>query len=329
MYRDRKAIWLETIVITLIYAAIVWQVELRLAHRIAHTALRLAAAFALVQCAAILLMLAALTARRGVAERRARRSAAIRQEVHDAVAQHASGVDRLRLLRGLQRRSRRDVAAGIASFLAATRGSMHERVSALSRDLGVSAGELTSEGIVERSAEATLYDRALLADETMARADVIAAHDIPRALAMGGEQRSIAALDLLLAWQRGLAVQGLEHALGHPSEQVRARAYAAIPYVQPSHAARIADGLRDASPAVRRAAAEAAGKLRASEARGALMAALHDPDADVAVAAAFALAALPDGVNSLQECIAASEGRAAYFAFEALEKAAIGRLENA
>ena len=329
MYRHRNAIWLETIAITAVYAILVWQVYRRLTDTVTHPALRLAAAFALVQCAAIFLMLIVLTTRRGLAERSARRSRALQQEVHDAVAQHASGVDRLRALRTLQKQSSRDVAAAISAFLGTTRGSMHDRVAALSRDLGISAAEAAGEKVVDRAAEATLHERAILADELLPRAHVIAAHEIPRALSMGDEQHSIAALDLLLAWQRALAVQGLEHALAHPSDEVRSRAFAAIPYVQPSHAAHLQEGLRDVSPAVRRAAAQSAGKIRAAEARDALMIALQDADAGVAVAAAFALAALPDGIGSLQSCINAGDGRATYFAFEALEKAALGRLESA
>lgn len=49
----------------------------------------------------------------------------------------------------------------------------------------------------------------------------------------------------------------------------------------------------------------------------------------MAVAAAFALAVLPDGVARLQRYVASPNRAAAAVAFEALEKATIGRVELA
>ncbi|HYR28580.1 MAG TPA: hypothetical protein VEU30_08945, partial [Thermoanaerobaculia bacterium] len=60
-------------------------------------------------------------------------------------------------------------------------------------------------------------------------------------------------------------------------------------------------------------------------AAAALEGALGDSDYDVALAAAFALATTPEGIEALQRHVA--EGNR--IAFEAIEKATMGRLELA
>lgn len=287
-----------------------------------HRALSVAVAFAIVQTIAILTMLFVLLTRRGLAQRRVQRSREIASAAHAAVAEHAAGVDRLRVLRDLQARSRRDVAGAVGNFLAGTRGSMQERVAVLARDLGISESEVREEATIERAANGSLFDRALIADEMQGRAEQLVQLEVPEALIARDERRAVAALDLLLAWRRVLPVRGVDYALIHESEEVRSRAFRAIPYVQPSHAARIADGLRDPSPRVRASAAYAAGRVRDVASIAALERALRDESNDVALAAAFALAAMPEGREALQR----SESRVA---FEALEKATMGRLEIA
>ena len=323
MYGSRTLIWAQTLAVMTGYAA-----AIALVHRFVlrsslnSRALALAIAFSIVQAAAIVLMLIVLLTRRGLAGRRTRRSRELATAARAAVAEHAAGMDRLRVLRDLQRRSRRDVAGAVASFVGATRGTMQERVAALARDLGLSARELAEEGTIERAANASLLERALIADEMQPRAEQLAQLEIPEALIARDERRAVAALDLLLSWRRVLAVRGVDYALLHESDEVRSRAFGAIPYVQPSHADRIPVGLRDPSPRVRSSAAQAAGRLRLAAAIPALAEALRDEDAEVARSAAFALGTMPEGMAVLQ----ASESRAA---FEALEKATLGRLEVA
>ncbi len=317
MYGSRSSIWIRTLFVAVVYVALIYFVERDLSHRFESRALATAIAFVLVQSVAIVSMLAVLLTRRGLAERRARRSELVAAQAHDAVSQHAAGADRLRVLRALPKR---DVVEAVSSFLAATRGSMHERVAALARDLGIARSDTP---VLEEAAAVTLFERALLAARLQPRAAELAAGEIPRALAIGEERQSIAALDLLRTWRRALDVKGLEHALAHPSFEVRARAFSVLPYVRPLHADRIAEGLRDASPQVRIAAAQAAAKLRLETAVPALEAALRDEQRDVAIAAAFALAATSEGLERLQNVVGDAT------AFEALEKATIGRLELA
>lgn len=92
------------------------------------------------------------------------------------------------------------------------------------------------------------------------------------------------------------AVPGLLQALQSPDETIRLPATLALGHLGPSILAKdavraLAARLKDNSNAVRRAAARALGKTRASavEAIPALLEALHDPDPDTRVAAAMSL----------------------------------------
>jgi hypothetical protein len=142
VYGSRAPILIRTLFVLVVYAAaIYWLDRLLLSGSIGHRPLALALAFVIVQSAAILVMLGVLLTRRGLAQRRARRSLRLASEAHAAVAEHAAGQDRLRVLALLQSESRHDVAVAVASFLGATRGTMHERVFSLARDLGISEKE--------------------------------------------------------------------------------------------------------------------------------------------------------------------------------------------
>ena len=317
MYGSPARIWAQTLAVVAIYVASIFAIDrFLLRDWMSARALTLAVAFATVQITAIAIMLIVLLTKRGLAQRRTRRSREIAAAAHAAVAEHAAGMDRLRVLRELRQRSRRDVSAAVASFVAATRGSMHERVRTLARDLGMSEREVIEEGTIERAAAGSLFERALIADEMQPRAEEIVKLEIPEALISRDEKKAVAALDLLLSWRRVFRVRGVDYALLHESEDVRSRAYRAIPYVEPSHAAQLANGLRDRSPRVREAAADTAGRLRLFLPE--LEEALRDPH--VALPAAFALARTEEGRAVLQR----SESRVA---FEALEKAMMGRLD--
>ena len=108
---------------------------------------------------------------------------------------------------------------------------------------------------------------------------------------------------------------------------MRVRALQALPYVLTAPHTAVADGFRDSNASVRAAAAAAAGKLHLSELTDGLVRALSDPAREVASAAAFALATLPGGITRLQQVVSAGQRLAARVAFEALEKATLGRME--
>lgn len=324
----RAPVWGATLAVVVFYAAAIVLVDrFVLAARLDPGALRLALAFGLVQIAAVVLILKGLMVRRRVMSRRARRAAALRAEAGALVAEHAAGTDRLRRLRQVQRRSARDVRASIRAFLASTRGTMQARVAALASDLGIDPHEPSGIPQIEELAALSLRDRAIAAGQLAPHAERIVRTEFPRR--MTSDARTvIALLDLLRAWRRALPVEGLETALAHGDPEVRWRACEAVVYAQPSRSERLRGALRDPDARVRAAAADAARRLRDEGLREALEGALSDPDRDVAVAAALALATLPHGIETLQAVVTSGSRIDASVSFEALEKAALGRLES-
>lgn len=325
----RAPVWAATFAVLVVYAgAIILTDEYLLAGRVDPAALRLALAFGLVQIAAVVVIFIGLVVRRRVMSRRARRSAELRTRAGALVAEHAAGTDALRRLRQLQRRSRRDVRAAVRSFLVSTRGTMQTRVTALAADLDIDLAGGSELPSLAELARLSLRDRAILADRLAPRAGQILTELGPRPLSAADPRKIIAVLDLVRAWRRMLPVPDLESALVHPDAEVRWRAYEAVVYTQPLRSERLRDGLRDGDARVRAAAASAARRIRDPRLRDDLEAAMREGDRDVAVAAALALAALPDGVDTLQAIVASGSRNEASVAFEALEKAAIGRLES-
>lgn len=322
-------VWLQTLLTAAICGGAIVVADRTLVPFVSHRGLRIALAFGVMQTAAIVLVFLGLLVRRRLSDMRTRRSEEIAGRIQSAIAEHAAGADRLRVLRALQRNAERDVSRGVRAFLAGTRGTMHDRVAALSRDLDVAAAGFSASKSVAPVGSSSLLDRALLADELRPEAEAVAREHISRTLASGDARESIAALDLLLAWRLALPVDGLERALLHKDPEVRRRAFRVVPFALPSRAALLAGGLSDSDASVREAAASTARIIRSPELTSALEQAVADENRDVALAAAFALASLPDGTAKLQGIVDSGSRIDASVAFEALEKAALGRLESA
>ena len=324
----RAPVWMATVAVVIAYAAAIFLADrFILARWLNPGALRVALAFGLVQIVAVVSILAGLIIRRRVMSRRAHRAAALRVEAGALVAEHAAGSDRLRRLRQLQQRAPRDVRASVRAFLGSTRGTMHARVAALAGDLGIDPRHAFDAPPLEELASLSLRERAILADRLAPEAERIMRSEFARAMA-GDPRMAIAVLDLLRAWRRVLPVEGLETALSHPDPEVRWRACEGAVYAQPSRSDRLIDALRDPDARVRAAAARATQRIRDERFREALQASAGDSDRDVAVAAAMALASLPGGIEALQAVITSGTRVDASVAFEALEKAALGRLES-
>lgn len=138
--------------------------------------------------------------------------------------------------------------------------------------------------------------------------------------------RIAAALEMIRAWQLSLPLP-LGPLLEHPQAQVRARAFALLPYaagLEPMEES-VIRGLGDPDPAVRVAAAEVAGKLKVDAAVPLLAAMVREVGPEVARAAAFALAGLgPRGARELEAEIVRGAAGASQ-ALEALEKLRVGR----
>jgi hypothetical protein len=327
----RAAIWSETLLMVALYAFAIWATdEFLVSPRVDARDVALALAFVIVQSTAILATLAALFIRKTLEMRAAARSARLRDELQQAHALEAAGQDQLRNLRSLQSRSRRDLEAGIADFLAAIRGPASARIVAVAQKLGIETPDPADrlERLFATAAAGNLLVRAAITEELEPDAAQLATVQIARALTSSDASRVLVALDMVRAWKRVLPVRNVEALLHHESGAVRAAALRALPWVESIDAQRtVRIGLRDREPAVRIAAAEAAARMQLADAMPQLADNLAGDDRDVALASAFALATLPGGANVLERTLTSSNRASASLAFEALEKASMQRLE--
>jgi hypothetical protein len=326
----RLFIWLSTLVVIIGWAAAIGAVHrLFLRARIHDTGLSLALSLAIVQCVCIVVMLTALMAMKAIRARRAARSAELRIRIAESLASDVAGQDRLRALRGYLAASKRDVEREISAMAGTLRGPSRERVLKLGRELGVTGPESAErlDEMFARASYGSLLERAVAAEELEPDAQRLAEVHIPRALRSDDASQVLAALEMLHAWKRSLPVPEVESVLHHESAHVRAAALRALPYSGAGACeTSVRQALRDSDPQVRQAAAETARKLRLDAVTDGLVENLSDPDRSAALAAAFALAVMPEGTDRLQRVVASDERSAAAVAFEALEKAAIGRL---
>lgn len=329
----RTVIWVETLVMVAAYAVAIWATNrFFVSPRVAARGVALALAFAIVQTAAILATLSALFIRKVVTTRSAARSARLQDELQQALALEAAGQDQLRHLRSLQRRSPRDVEHGIADFLAAVRGQASARITTVAKKLGIETRDAPDrlERLFAAAAGGNLLIRASITEELEPDAAQLAGAQIARALTSSDASRVLAALDMLRAWKRVLPVRNVEVLLHHESAAVRTAALRALPWVESIDAQRtVRIGLRDLDPLVRIAAAESAARMQFADAVPQLAENLAGEDRDVSLACAFALAALPGGIDVLEKTLISANRAAASLAFEALEKASLQRLELA
>jgi hypothetical protein len=326
----RARVWAGTAAVAMIYVGAIDLADIVLfSPRFETRSLSLALAFAFVQTVAIVAFVGGLFVRKWLNSKRQRQSVEIEREIQEALALHSLGQDELPRLRALMARSRRDVEQGIAAALATLLSESRTRVLAAAGALGIPQPDDRQrlDALFEAAAAGNLRRRAVLVEELEPHALALATDQIPRALTSNDPRQVTAALDMIRAWKRMLSVANLEQALRHPEAAVRVRAFQALPYVSNAAHAAVGEGLGDANASVRAAAAVAAGKLRLSELTDALVRALSDPAREVASAAAFALPAMPDGVSRLQWVVSSGPRLARSVAFEALEKATLGRME--
>lgn len=350
----RAAIWRKTVLAAAIYGAAIAIAEPILRARLhLGTDMSLAVAFAAVQIAAIVVVLATLFARKQMHVLGAARSRRLVPQIHDALAAHAIGFDQTARLERLRRLAPNDVREALFAMLASTRGEPRDRVASLVPALGLlekrslqkpidrirdlirlGPGE-RFEQIVTEVAHHNRLVRAVTAEELAPYAANIAQSQIRHALEASDPHVIVAALEMLRAWRRALHIDGFLLLLDDANSDVRANAFLALPYAAAgatpeSIAPAIARALQQENAAVREAAAVAAGRMKIAAAAGVLGDRLADRERPVAVAAAFALAAIGEpGQILLQRAVLSPDRSAASAAFEALEKAALGRLEVA
>ncbi len=327
----RLTIWLSTLFVIIGWSAAIGAVHLFFARtRIPDAGLALALSVAIVQAVCIVVMLTALMAKKAVRARREARSAELRLRIAGNLASDVvAGRDRVRALRGYLAASRRDVEREIAAMAATLRGSSRERILELGREFGITSPEPEGrlEEVFAKAAGGNLLERAVAAEELEPHAQRLAEVQIPRALRSDDSSRVLAALEMLHAWKRSLPVPEVAMVLRHGDPRVRAAALRALPYSAPGgYETNVGHALRDSDPEVRRAAAETARKLRLEALLDGLVENLNDRDRSAALAAAFAVAVMPEGMGRLERVVASDDRFAAAVAFEALEKATIGRL---
>lgn len=134
--------------------------------------------------------------------------------------------------------------------------------------------------------------RAALAEDLRPHALTLCESAIPEILRSNETERLKAVLELLEGWGKALPLPDLLPLLRHPDPDLRARAFRVLPYVATvrSLEPEILRALQQDDTRVQAAACLAAARLKIESALPLLVACLRDPDPDLALAAACALA---------------------------------------
>jgi len=146
---------------------------------------------------------------------------------------------------------------------------------------------------------------------------------IREALQSDDAAATLGALEILIAWDVGIPLEDTSNLLQHAERQIRIAALRLAPLSPPSAESQavIIGMLADADTEVRTAAALSAGRMRIVDALPALARILRTAPADIARAAAAALAQMPPkGWRTLEELSANSSPVTAAAAREALER---------
>jgi HEAT repeat protein len=187
----------------------------------------------------------------------------------------------------------------------------------------VQSGTVEELGQVFRLALAqNLLIRILLAEDLRRHATELCGRTIPEILAGDNPSHTIAALQILVAWERALPLQDLHKLMEADNRDVRLEALRLAKLVPLSAENRSAllRFLREGDEEENTAAALTAGRLRLQEALPSLARCLRTGTSELAGIAASALAEMPPkGWQTLQQ-IAAGEDSAAIIAAAALDR---------
>jgi len=139
--------------------------------------------------------------------------------------------------------------------------------------------------------------RSALAEDLRPHALTLCESAIPEIVKSNDPERLRALLELLEGWGKALPLPNLLPLLHHPDPDLRARAFRLLPYVaiMRSVEPEVLRALRQEDERVKAAACLAAARLRIESAVPLLASCLRDPDADLALAAACALAEMGSG----------------------------------
>jgi HEAT repeat protein len=160
------------------------------------------------------------------------------------------------------------------------------------------------EAVFDLAVSESLLIRILLTEALRRHAVPLCEHAVPEALRSTDWHRVLAVLDILVAWERAIAIDNLPDLLEHRVKDVRIQALRLAPLVPliPETRAAIVRSLTDADAEVSTAAALSAGRLQIVEALPLLARMLRLAPAELARTAATALAEMPPrGWQALEE----------------------------
>jgi hypothetical protein len=187
----------------------------------------------------------------------------------------------------------------------------------------VQSGSIDELGHVFRLAVTqSLLIRLLLAEDLRRHASDLCGHAVPVVLGGDNAKQTIAALQILVAWERALPLPNLHRQLESSNHDIRLEALRLAPLVplSPENRASVLRLLHEGENDENTAAALAAGRLRLQEALASLAYCLRTGTAELARIAAAAMAEMPPkGWQTLQE-IAAGDDTSALIAAAALER---------
>ena len=164
--------------------------------------------------------------------------------------------------------------------------------------------------IFRMAAKENLLTRILLAEPLRPHALELSKAAVPDELRSGDAARVLAALQIVVAWERALPLSGLDEWMLHPDPEIRIQALRAAPLVTASRENELAimRSLADPNPEVAMAAAAVVGRLQITAAIPLLVQCLSGGNTALARTAAAALAALPpQGWQTLEDLAAGSD----------------------
>jgi len=187
----------------------------------------------------------------------------------------------------------------------------------------VQSGTIEELGQVFRLAMSqSLLIRILLSEDLRRHATELCEHAIPEVLMGDNPRQTIAALQILIAWERALPLDGLHRLLESDNREIRLEALrlAKLVPLTPENRSALLRFLREGDEEENTLAALTAGRLRLQEALPALARCLRTGTSELAGIAASALAEMPPkGWQTLQQ-IATGEDSAAIIAAAALDR---------
>ena len=166
-----------------------------------------------------------------------------------------------------------------------------------------------------------LLGRALLSGPLRSHCMDLCATALPAVFRSGSKDKILAALELVVAWERAIPLTGLHKLMDSPEREIRIQALRTAPLVVPEKEDEnaILRALMDPDTEIAMAAAAAAGRRRMTAALASLARCLRQGNTALARTAAGALLALPPkGIATLQELSISPDEITANAAREAL-----------